>query len=76
MYTSYFGLNEQPFGLTPNTHFFLNAQGHHKAFSMLQIALGNGDGFIKIVGEVGTGKTMLCRQLLNTLDDTHYTAYC
>jgi MSHA biogenesis protein MshM len=75
MYTKHFGFNEQPFGLTPNTLFYLNAQGHRQAFSMLQVALTNGEGFIKIVGEVGTGKTMLCRQLLNTLDEGYYTAY-
>lgn len=75
MYEAHFGLNEQPFGLTPNTAYFLNAQGHREAFNMLQVALANGEGFIKVVGEVGTGKTMLCRQLLNTLGDDYYTAY-
>ncbi|MEE8057817.1 MAG: AAA family ATPase [Pseudomonadales bacterium] len=75
MYEAHFGLNEQPFGLTPNTAFFLNAQGHREAINMLQVALANGEGFIKIVGEVGTGKTMLCRKILNTLDDSYYTAY-
>jgi MSHA biogenesis protein MshM len=75
MYTEFFGLDEQPFGLTPNTLFFLNTKGHHEAFNLLQIALANGEGFIKVVGEVGTGKTMLCRKLLNSLDDDYYTAY-
>ena len=75
MYETHFGLNEQPFGLTPNTAYFLNAQGHREAFNMLQVALANGEGFIKVIGEVGTGKTMLCRKLLNTLDDSYYTAY-
>lgn len=42
---------------------------------MLNVALPNGEGFIKIVGEVGTGKTMLCRKLLNSLDDQYYSAY-
>lgn len=75
MYKEHFGLDQQPFGLTPNTAFFLNAQGHREAFNMLQVALADGEGFIKIVGEVGTGKTMLCRKLLNTLDDSYYTVY-
>ncbi|MCP3908384.1 MAG: AAA family ATPase [Oceanicoccus sp.] len=75
MYKEHFGLKDQPFGLTPNTAFFLNAQGHREAFNLLQVALANGEGFIKVVGEVGTGKTMLCRKLLNTLDDNYYTAY-
>jgi MSHA biogenesis protein MshM len=42
---------------------------------MLQVALANGEGFIKVVGEVGTGKTLLCRKLLNELGDDYYTAY-
>ncbi|MFT5691579.1 MAG: MSHA biogenesis protein MshM [Oceanicoccus sp.] len=75
MYKEHFGLIEQPFGLTPNTLFFLNAQGHREALNMLQVALENGEGFVKIVGEVGTGKTMLCRKLLNVLDENYYTAY-
>ena len=76
MYTAHFNLKEQPFGLTPNTAFFLNAKGHREALNMLQVALSSGEGFIKVVGEVGTGKTMLCRKLLNTLDnDNYYTVY-
>ena len=75
MYKKHFELKEQPFSLTPNTAFFLNAHGHKEALNLLQVALANGEGFIKIVGEVGTGKTMLCRKLLNTLDDSYYTAY-
>ena len=76
MYEQHFDLKESPFGLTPNTAYFLNVQGHRQAFNMLQVALSNGEGFIKVVGEVGTGKTMLCRKLLNTLDkELYYTAY-
>lgn len=75
MYEAHFGIHEQPFSLTPNTAYFLNAQGHREAFNMLQVALANGEGFIKVVGEVGTGKTMLCRKLLNTLGEEYCTAY-
>ncbi len=75
MYTEFFGLQELPFGLTPDTQFFLNTKGHREAFNMLQVALASGEGFIKVVGEVGTGKTMLCRQLLNSLGDEYYSAY-
>lgn len=75
MYTEHFGLTEKPFGLTPNTAFFINTAGHCDAFNMLQVALEGGEGFIKVVGEVGTGKTLLCRKLLNTLGDDYYTAY-
>ncbi|WP_101758878.1 ExeA family protein [Oceanicoccus sp. KOV_DT_Chl] len=75
MYNDHFGLNESPFGLTPNTAYFLNARGYREAFNMLQVALANDEGFIKVTGEVGTGKTMLCRKLLNTLGDNYYTVY-
>lgn len=75
MYTEHFGLSEKPFGLTPNTAFFINTVGHSDAYNMLQVALDSGEGFIKVVGEVGTGKTLLCRKLLNTLTDDYYTAY-
>jgi len=75
MYAEHFGFAEQPFGLTPNTAFFLNTSGHQQAFNLLQVALANGEGFIKVVGEVGTGKTMLCRQLLKHLEQDYVTAY-
>jgi len=78
MYLLHFGLRELPFSLTPNTQFFLNMASYHKAYNMLMVSLANAEGFIKIVGEVGTGKTMLCRKVLNTLEDdkeSYITAY-
>ncbi len=76
MYTEHFGLRELPFTLTPNTHFFLNMPTHHEALNLMLVALASGDGFVKVVGEVGTGKTLLCRKLLNALDSEEYvTAY-
>lgn len=76
MYTEHFGLSELPFTLTPNTHFFLNMPTHHEALNLILVALAGGDGFVKVVGEVGTGKTLLCRKLLNALDcDEYVTAY-
>lgn len=76
MYTEHFGLSELPFALTPNTHFYLNLPTHHEALNLVLVALSGGDSFVKIVGEVGTGKTLLCRKLLNALDDGEYvTAY-
>lgn len=75
MYEQHFGFREPPFALTPNTHFYYNAGTHQQALEVLLVALGNQEGFIKIVGEVGTGKTLLCRKLLNSLDQTHVTAY-
>ncbi|MEH6470164.1 MAG: AAA family ATPase [Halopseudomonas sp.] len=75
MYQQFFGLNELPFTLTPNTHFFLNLPTHQEALNLILVALENGDGFVKIVGEVGTGKTLLCRKVLNALDDNCISAY-
>jgi len=75
MYQQFFGLNELPFTLTPNTHFFLNMATHQEALNLILVALENGDGFVKIVGEVGTGKTLLCRKVLNSLDDNCISAY-
>ena len=75
MYESFFGLNEAPFTLTPNTHFFLKSETHQHGLEMLLVALQNKEGFIKVSGEVGTGKTLLCRKLLNALDERYVTAY-
>ncbi|MBZ2170202.1 ExeA family protein [Marinobacter sp. F4216] len=75
MYESHFGLQEAPFALTPNTRYFLRAPSHGDALELLLVALGEREGFIKITGEVGTGKTLLCRLLLNELESKAYTAY-
>lgn len=75
MYKSHFGLNSSPFGLTPDTQFFCELPSHIEALNVLLIALHNGEGFIKITGDVGTGKTMLCRKLLNELPLPYQTAY-
>jgi len=76
MYLEHFGLQEKPFSLTPDTQFFLSQKTHRYALNTLEMALQEGEGFIKIVGEVGTGKTMLCRILLSRLDKYQFvTAY-
>jgi len=74
-YLAHFGLNQAPFSLTPDTEFFFTAPAHQEALNVVKMALGNCEGFIKIVGEVGLGKTLLCRRLLNTLGDPFVTAY-
>jgi MSHA biogenesis protein MshM len=75
MYLEHYGLREFPFSLTPDTSFFF-AYGHYRdAFNTLLVALQNGEGFIKVTGEVGTGKTLLCRKLLNSLEEPFSTAY-
>ncbi|MBY6195412.1 AAA family ATPase [Marinobacter hydrocarbonoclasticus] len=75
MYESHFGLQEAPFALTPNTRYFLRAPSHSDALELLLVALRQREGFIKVTGEVGTGKTLLCRLLLNELDKEACTAY-
>lgn len=74
MYLEHFGLAQYPFSLTPNTHFFLKLPSHIEAFDNLIDALEHQGGFIKITGEVGTGKTMLCRKVLNALEN-HKSRY-
>lgn len=75
MYLQHFGLNQFPFSLTPDTEFFCDLPSHREALNVLLIALQSGEGFIKIIGPVGTGKTMLCRKLLNELSVPFLTAY-
>jgi MSHA biogenesis protein MshM len=74
-YVRYFGLREPPFGITPDTSFFYACRGIQEALNTLVVAVANGEGFIKITGEVGTGKTLLCRKFLATLDSGWVSAY-
>lgn len=75
MYESYFGLTELPFTLTPNTGFYYGLPPHEEALQVLRVALANGEGFLKVTGEVGTGKTLLLRKFLNELPDQYQAAY-
>ncbi|MDP3785874.1 MAG: AAA family ATPase [Undibacterium sp.] len=75
MYESHFGLQDAPFGITPDTSFFFSFGSHLEALNTLLVAARSGEGFIKITGEVGTGKTLLCRKFLSLLDDEFVTAF-
>jgi len=75
IYLSHFGLREPPFGITPDTSFFYSCASSQEALNTLLVAVANGEGFIKITGEVGTGKTLLCRKFLAALDDNWVSAY-
>ncbi|MBB1319677.1 ExeA family protein [Shewanella sp. SR43-4] len=75
MYLQHFGLSQLPFTLTPNTSFFFGLAPHVEALQVLQTALETGEGFIKVTGEVGTGKTLVCRKLLNDLPAQYHCAY-
>ncbi|VAX02462.1 MSHA biogenesis protein MshM [hydrothermal vent metagenome] len=72
MYLEHFGLREMPFSLTPDTEFFYRYGAWQEAFEVLMVALRGGEGFIKISGEVGTGKTLLCRKLLASIDEGEF----
>ena len=76
MYEAHFGLKELPFTITPDTSFFFSRSSHQDALNTLLIAARSGEGFTKVVGEVGTGKTLLCRKFLSALDHKEFlTAY-
>ena len=70
-----FSLREAPFAITPDSSFYYPHEGAQAALNTLLVALRSGEGFLKIVGEVGCGKTVLCRQLLKTLQGEFVTAY-
>jgi len=67
MYTAFYGLREKPFALSPDPRFLYLAGAHREALAHLLYGLEQGEGFIAITGEVGTGKTTLCRTLLERL---------
>ncbi|CAH6783265.1 MSHA biogenesis protein MshM [Vibrio chagasii] len=67
MYQAHFGFEQLPFTLTPNTDLFYGLAPHFEAIQTVISALEMGEGVIKVTGEVGTGKTMVCRMLVNHL---------
>ncbi|MFZ5555171.1 MAG: ExeA family protein [Pseudomonadota bacterium] len=75
MYENHFGLREPPFGLTPDTSYFFSCAPAQEALNTLLVATRSGEGFIKITGEVGTGKTLLCRNFLAALGHEFIAAY-
>jgi MSHA biogenesis protein MshM len=76
MYLQHFGLQSYPFSLTPDTQFYCALENHQNAYEVLMYGIKHHEPFIKIVGEVGAGKTLLCRRLLNELESEEFvTAY-
>src|SRR5471030_3520735 len=74
MYEEYYGCSEKPFSLTPDPKFLFKSESHANAFELLQYAIRRREGFIVVTGDIGTGKTTLCRALLEQIDRTTFTA--
>jgi len=75
VYLDYFGLKEAPFRITPNTEYWHAGGQRGEMLAALLYAIGQGEGIIKVVGEVGSGKTMLCRKLAAQLPDSVDSVY-
>ncbi len=75
MYKNFFGFKERPFQLVPNPAYLFLSKGHEEALAHLTYAVSQGDGFVEITGEVGTGKTTLCRVFLENLGSDTEAAY-
>jgi general secretion pathway protein A len=74
MYETYYGFAEKPFSLTPDPKFLYRSESHANAFDLLQYAIERREGFVVVTGDIGTGKTTLCRALLDQVDRATVTA--
>src|SRR5207248_8652892 len=74
MYEEYYGFTEKPFSLTPDPKYLFKSESHANAFELLQYALHSREGLTVITGDIGTGKTTLCRALLEQIDRNTFTA--
>jgi general secretion pathway protein A len=75
MYNYFFGFKERPFKLVPNPDYLFLSKSHEEALAHLRYAVTDGEGFVEIIGEIGTGKTMLCRTFLESLNADTESAY-
>ena len=75
MYLTHFGFCQYPFHLTPNTELFLGLAPHYEAIQTVNSALAMGEGVITVTGEVGTGKTMVCRMLMSLFSEQIQLVY-
>ncbi|MEE8484135.1 MAG: AAA family ATPase, partial [Nitrospinota bacterium] len=75
MYTRYFNLNEKPFNLTPDPKYLFLGANHKETYAQLLYSVQEEVGFVALIGEVGTGKTTICRAFLNQLPDNHILAF-
>lgn len=74
MYEEYYGFVEKPFSLTPDPKYLYKSESHASAFDLLQYAIRRREGFVVVTGDIGTGKTTLCRAILEQLDRKTFTA--
>ena len=74
MYERYYGFSEKPFSLTPDPKYLYRSESHGNAFDLLQYSIRRREGFVVVTGDIGTGKTTLCRALLEQIDRTTFTA--
>ena len=75
MYLGFYGLTEKPFNMTPDPRFLYLTPGHREALAQLTYAIREGQGFVALTGDVGTGKTTILRALLEQLDETTAVAH-
>lgn len=75
MYEAYYGLREKPFNLTPDPKYLYLSEKHKEAFAHLLFGIKNRSGFVMVTGEIGTGKTTICRTLLGQLDEDTEVAF-
>ena len=74
MYEDYYGFVEKPFSLTPDPKYLYRSESHAQAFELLHYGIRRREGFVVVTGDIGTGKTTLCRAVLDQLDRKVFTA--
>ncbi len=75
MYKEYFGLKEAPFSIAPDPHYFYISEGHREALAHLMYGINSDGGFVLLTGEVGTGKTTVCRCLIEQMPEDCEVAF-
>jgi general secretion pathway protein A len=74
MYEEFYGLTEPPFSLTPDPHYFYRSESHNRAHELLTYGITRREGFMVLYGDIGMGKTTLCRTVLESTDNNVHTA--